>query len=302
MPVEPASAVVAGKAVAKVAGKAMQEDPKDRDILRQIAEKSGELEPAARAYAKRLAVKEQIRLKIWQPLGRLVGIQRDYFEFQFAEDMADRLVDVPEEELTTPRGSLAGPALQGLGFTVEEPELRDMYLNLLATASDRRIASSAHPSFSEVIRQLTPEEARALPDVLGNPDLTAHPIIEIRRSSMGDDGTPGEGFLALATHVLAWQEDDGTPIAAPERALWVDNWMRLGLVDVDYSLSLTGKDAYKWAETTPLVVAARGEYDTPQFIRVSYQKGRFRVTDFGQAFGRAVLSFPTPGAETPVNE
>jgi hypothetical protein len=37
-----------------------------------------------------------------------------------------------------------------------------MYVNLLATAMDRQTAEKAHPAFVEIIRQLTPDEARLM--------------------------------------------------------------------------------------------------------------------------------------------
>jgi hypothetical protein len=292
--IEGAAAAGAGKAIAKLAGKAMEEDPKDQEVLRRIAEGKGELDPAARARARRLAVKEHIRLKLWQPLARLFDVPSDYFQFQFEDDMADRLSDVPEEDWVLPRGSIAGPAIQGLGFTVEEPELREMYLNLLATASDTRVARSAHPSFADVIRQLTAEEARDLPDVVATGDIKTHPIVEIRRQSIGPD--EGGGYIPLATHVLNWHEND-QPIAAPERALWVDNWIRLGLVTVDYGAKLTQEERYSWVETTPLLVEARKQHDTAELKRIEYQLGVLRVTDFGQAFARVVIRTSTPVAQ-----
>lgn len=288
VPLDPTSAIGAGKALANVAGNAMEDNPKDRDVLRQIAEESGELEPAARAYAKRLAVKEQIWLKIWQPLGRLVGIQREYFEFQFAEDMADRLEDVPEEALITPRGSLAGLAFQGLGFTVEEPELREMYLNLLATASDKRVEKSAHPSFAEVIKQLTAEEAQTLASVIGHPNITTLPIVQIRVKSATPDNPDKEGYKVCANHVMNWHEDD-QPIAAPENAMFVDNWIRLGLVSVDYTAWLIGDSRYEWVQSTPLLVEAQKKYDAADFARVTHKPGILTVTDFGLAFARVVI-------------
>lgn len=102
----------------------LQGDPQEREVLRELARESGALDPAAQAYAKRLAVKEQIRLKCLQPLGMLFGFQRDYFDERFSDEFADRMEDVPEKHLIAPRLSVAGPTLQGTGYTVDEPELR----------------------------------------------------------------------------------------------------------------------------------------------------------------------------------
>lgn len=102
----------------------------------------------------------------------------EYFNTQFSDDMAERLADVPEEEIVSPRSSVAGPAMLGLGFALEEPQLKAMYLNLLAAASDSRVQETAHPSFAEVIKQLSAAEAESLAGVLQSP---LHlPIIQIR--------------------------------------------------------------------------------------------------------------------------
>jgi len=116
-------------------------------------------------------------LKIWQPLGALFGVSRDYFDNDFGNDLSDRMALIPEDDLITPRLSVAGPAVQGIAFTLDEPNLKAMYLNLLAAASDKRVASQAHPSFADIIRQLTAEEAVGLGPVL---DSDGHTIIEVR--------------------------------------------------------------------------------------------------------------------------
>lgn len=290
---EGAAAAGAGKAVAKIVGKALEEDPKDKDVLRDLAERSGALEPAAKLYAKRVAVKQLVLLKLWQPFALVLGASRDYFDNQFAEDMADRLADVSAEYVVTPKGSIAGPAFQGLGFSVEEPELREMYLNLLATASDKRVEAAAHPSFAEVIRQLSADEASTLGGVLA---LDAHPIVEIRRTVDNAETATQPGYFVLATHVLNWLQvqmagdvRQQKQVAAPERAMFVDNWIRLGLITVDYVNQLMDQTRYAVFNTAPAVVDARREHDTDDQIRVTITQGVLRVTAFGRAFENAVI-------------
>ena len=57
---------------------------------------------------------------------------------------------------------IAVPAVEALRYTAEEPALCEMYLHLLATAMDSRTVPLAHPAFAEIIRQLTPDEARII--------------------------------------------------------------------------------------------------------------------------------------------
>lgn len=287
--IEPGAIAGAGVAAAKIAGKALAENPKDRNELLRIAAESGALDPAARSLAKRVALKEHLKLKLWQPLGLLVGTRRDYFEFELEDEMAERMKDVPEEDIITPKGSVAGPAIQGLGYVVDEPELRAMYLNLIATASDKRIAESAHPSFSDVIRNLSGTEAQSLAGVVYR---ETHPIVEIRLNAATIEKPLDQGFTIHATNVLDWKQVTKAglvQVAAPDHAMFVNNWVRLGLVTVDYLSTMVEASQYDWAQTAPLIVAAREKYDTEGLKRIECAHGLLRVTDFGRAFANTVM-------------
>ena len=55
--------------------------------------------------------------------------------------------------------------------------LRELYANLLATSIDSITAHEAHPAFVEIIRQLTPDEARIVKYIFERMYL---PIITVR--------------------------------------------------------------------------------------------------------------------------
>jgi hypothetical protein len=65
-------------------------------------------------------------------------------------------------QIQTPPLNIAGPILMNLPFTDEEPDLKEMYANLLATAMDKKHCSLAHPSFVFVLQQITSDEAKLL--------------------------------------------------------------------------------------------------------------------------------------------
>jgi hypothetical protein len=77
------------------------------------------------------------------------------------EQVNERFKDKPEN-LVAPNAVVAVPVLQALQYTGSSPTLRDMYMNLLATAMDKDTATKAHPAFVEIIRQLTSDEARIM--------------------------------------------------------------------------------------------------------------------------------------------
>lgn len=80
----------------------------------------------------------------------------------FENDLKKKTKNIPPENLQEPPTMIAGPTLEALRYAYDETELREMYENLLASAMDSRIASGAHPSFVDTIRQLSPLDANVL--------------------------------------------------------------------------------------------------------------------------------------------
>src|SRR6185437_11257996 len=117
--------VAAGKAVGAVGKKALAQDEKTKEVLLRIAEDTPEMQSAARSMAVRTAVKERVKLKLYQPFARMLGVSKVYFEDTFPQEMGVKIADIPEENLITPSASIAVPALLGLSYTFEDPTLKD---------------------------------------------------------------------------------------------------------------------------------------------------------------------------------
>jgi hypothetical protein len=268
--------IVVSKA-AQVAGKALTEDEKTKDVLLRVAEGTPEMRAAARTMAARTAAIERVKLKLWQPLFHLFGISTEYFEDTFPQEMAAKTADIPDENLITPAPSVAVPALQGLAYTFEEPNLKELYLNLLATASDDRRAQQAHPAFPDIIKQLSPRETSLLNVILR---LTNFATARVK-NVVSPDGS----FGVLMSHLLPLASDNGELEEEPQAPTWVDNWQRLGLVDVSYREHLTGDNMYDWVQTRPEYIRLSKR---PDITKIDFDKGVIKTKDFGQQFFRAV--------------
>ena len=205
---------------------------------------------------------------------------RKYFAERFQDDMAKKAASIPLAEIVEPKASIAGPALQGLAFTHEEPNLKDMYLSLLATAMDGRVAPEAHPAFVEIIKQLNAEEASLLGGLLNINGSVA--IVEVRITQIGQ-----EGWRVLSTHLMnLCNLNDGTPSETPRIAAMVDNWLRLGLVEVDYGKQLTGAAVYDWVENRPEYIKLRAEREDEK-NKLSHVRGVIGRTAMGLQFAKA---------------
>lgn len=220
------------------------------------------------------------------PLAALnYGIEkaRIYFAGRFQSEMAEKAASIPPEEVVEPKSSIAGPALQGLAFTHEEPDLKAMYLSLLATAMDKRVSRDAHPAFVELIRQIDATEVALLRPILTTPAMLA--IVEIQMVSA--DATPN-AFSVLRTHYMQLiNEITGDDEELDEFPAMVDNWIRLGLVEVTYSRWMTQDPPYEWVEKRKRYQQLK-ELHASLGNSVKFQRGIISRTAFGAQFARAV--------------
>lgn len=207
---------------------------------------------------------------------------RDYFQSKFQKDLEKMTEAIPPENLIEPKASVAAPALQGLAFSHEEPDLKTMYLKLLSTAMDGRKADKAHPAYAEIIRQLTSEEARLLNQIINLG--TKIPIVNLlERGSVGI-GTIHKNVIELVN------DKTGAQMVIPEFTAMIDNWLRLGLVSVTYELRLLATGSYDWVKARPEYI----ELEKKAKKKVEVKEGIMDLTAFGRSFAEAVSSKPRP--------
>lgn len=214
-----------------------------------------------------------------------------------------KLQDVPPERIVTPLPTIAGPAVENLRFAAEEPTLREMYATLLATAMDANTVHLAHPSFVEVIKQLTPDEAK----IVGHFSRRARfPVVSIG-AALG----PGKGLLDVFRHLSLLPLEAGciNPAAGP---VYLENLCRLGLATIPQGSYLRNQDLYapllshrvitssiayiqdpEARGSAPLLIPPRVAL-TSSYYKAHIDKQFLDISDFGREFAEACIS---PSAE-----
>jgi len=147
---------------------------------------------------------------------------------------------------------------------------------------DGRVAQSVHPAFVEIIRQMTGDEATVIRGILQYDKPTA--IVEVRRAVTAQ--TPE--FLVLIRNLLPMiNKDTGAPMEFPGVDVMVDNWVRLGLVEVDYMYQVAGPGAYDWLWSRHEVLRLKEmDGDAPPLL--GSRNGLIQRTSLGLAFAQAV--------------
>lgn len=198
----------------------------------------------------------------------------------FASKLAENLKDVLPEDIVPPRANVAGPAVEALRYVGHQEALRDMYANLLATAMDKNTADAAHPAFVEIIKQLTPDEARLMTLFI---QQRPFPIITVRAESINKIGG-----ITIAHHLSLFGEQAEVTVKDLVPA-YLGNLDRLGLISIRDGESYTAIDLYSELEESEHVqhyvtVAAKEVDKVPRLV-----KGFVRITDFGAQFGKACV-------------
>lgn len=192
------------------------------ELLKVVPVYEDGLKPAVKELGKSLeTVAKAINVALLPISGVIWGAEK--FKDFFEKDVVQKLKDVPIEDICAPDPTVAGPALEALKFAGHKEELREMYANLLANALNKNTTDKTHPSYVEVIKQLTVEEAKLL-QLLSNKE--SYPIIckfLHLTKSMAQPVLVRNKFNQICSEINISQENSNT---------YYDNLQRLRIMEV----------------------------------------------------------------------
>ncbi|MDV7495694.1 DUF4393 domain-containing protein [Acinetobacter seifertii] len=191
----------------------------------------------------------------------------------------ERLKDVPPEQITVAPPEVAMPVLEKLGYVTND-ELKKLYIELLAKASIKDLNNQAHPSFVNIINNLSPDEARLL-DVLIPEDSI--PFIRIRLNLKVGGIDLESPVLIIPNLTLNFLENLGA---------YISNLVGVGLLEVKEETYLTDEKWYaphmEYFEKQKTIYELDHrniEKGNPPY---EVKKGIIKVTKLGYMFFKAI--------------
>lgn len=189
--------------------------------------------------------------------------------------LGEKMQDVEQEKITAPENYVAIPALQQIAYCYDSEELRNMYANLLAASMNTDTKWSVHPAYVDIIKQLTPDEAKLL-RILQTKKL--FPVVHVKQY-MKDKKSYNDivhNFSTLDTHC-----------DCPERIYsYLNNLGRLGLINIDYSTYCTYDGAYD--ELDNRFADLKNEWESKGGeLRILH--GLIELTAFGRDFSKTCI-------------
>lgn len=249
-----------------------------RGIVEAVPVYEDAVQPAAQELGKGLETVAKAMNVCLAPLRGLVW-GWDQIEDFLQHKVAEKLSQTPTDEIIEPKPHVAGPAIEALRFTGYEESLRDLYANLLAASMDSKTVSLAHPSFVEIIKQMTPDEARLM-KYFSTEELL--PLISVRAELVeGSGGRDMAHNLSLFGKDANCEHEHLTPS-------YIDNLSRLGLISTPDKF-YTDAEVYEELENYPSVLELKNQIDSEEGQRSSNRRGLVQITHLGRQFIKACV-------------
>lgn len=186
--------------------------------------------------------------------------------------LAEKLENISAEAIVSPEPYVAVPALQAIAYCQDSEELRNMYANLLATSMVSEIKNDAHPSFVEIIKQLSPDEAKLLKRISAG---DRYPLIDVNLYSSNTSYHPQiRNFTLLAEGICDYPQN----VFA-----YIDNLARLKIIDIPAGIYFDNDEAYMEVENNELIQNILHS-QLPEGQQWKIKRKVFEVTQYGKKF------------------
>lgn len=246
----------------------MKEIAKDvyNDLGKPIAKPTGELVGLVpRAIKAALAPVE-----IWT-------LKREYNVAEAQKLLEKKLENVSPDMIESPEPYIAIPAIQYISYCMDNEELRNMYASLLANSMNKEMKKGVHPSYLEVIKQLSPDEAKLLKMISLNPYIATIRLRAENKDRYGIDII--QNFSDICKDVGCEY-----PLNV---SVYFDNLERLGLVRKSQPLSkLSDEKEYNRLKNLSYILQQKKEIESRQDgYNTAYMiEGYIALTDYGKQF------------------
>ncbi|AXV67616.1 DUF4393 domain-containing protein (plasmid) [Pseudoalteromonas lipolytica] len=234
------------------------------------------IQPAAKEIGKALGTVAKTVNVALAPVKGLVWGYEQIEEF-VSSKVSEKLQNTPEEEIVTPKPNVAGPALESLRYTGHEESLRELYANLLAASMDSMTSARAHPGFVEILKQITPDEAKLL-------KLFTHhrpfPLLDVRQEST-EAGKRGGRDILKSFSTLGEEAGCENANLTPS---YLDNLSRLGLIEIPTFFEYTAPNVYDQLESHPTIESIKQQLNNLPNQQCQIQRRGAQVTQLGRQF------------------
>lgn len=226
------------------------------------------IKPTAKETGKTLSLLPKVINAALVPLQKWI-LEKEYSLAETEKLLAKKLESVGEEKIVTPEAYVAVPALQAISYTMDSAELRNLYANLLAKAMNIDKKDKVHPSFVEIIKQMSPMDALIFRAIMEAP-IT--PLIDLYLST----GT-GKNHYRYNISWIDYYDYNKVCVS-------LDNLCRLRLIEIPFGSSYMRDDNYNPVRISAGYIKCKEELERIGEGQVAEEKRYIKLTTLGKSF------------------
>ena len=192
----------------------------------------------------------------------------------FLKDIATEVSNIPIDQIQEPKLSVLGPALEASKYYIDDEELRSLFAKLIAASMDNSKNDTLQPAFVEIVKQMTPLDAKNLTNLYNIKDKQ-NPIVSIILENKDT-----RDYKEVFNHFYI---ENISNISHKRIASSLINLERLGLIEINYGVFLSDENRYLPYENHPIVNQFKNEYNDDSHS-IELKKGLIKITNFGMDF------------------
>ena len=181
----------------------------------------------------------------------------------FLNNIVSEVSDIPKDRVQEPKMSVLGPALEASKYYIDDKELRSLFAKLVAASMDNSKNDILQPAFVEIVKQMTPIDA----EILIN-------LYEIQ------DNKVTQNYKSIVDNFYI---ENISNISHVRIASSLINLVRLGLVEINYSVFLSDEEKYLSYKNHPIINELKNKYSDDS-NSIELKKGIIKITEFGMDF------------------
>lgn len=216
---------------------------------------------------------------IFAPLEK-ARIKKDHEIMMFKKELEKNIDLIPAENLVEAPLNIVGPSLEAAKFYIEDNEIRNMFAKLIASSMDVTQQTSTHPSFVEIIKQMSPFDAMILKYLYNNKSRVGSAMICI---SSPNDKSGGYKIIVR----IFFPFDGITTQNFQKYVASVDNLIRLGILVIDEDSRFVDAAVYDDIESHPFYLDFKREVEGEHDVVLKYTFWEF--TNLGRNFCKCCI-------------
>lgn len=195
-------------------------------------------------------------------------------EYSFKETqllLEKKLKNIAVSEIVEPERYIAVPALQAISYSMDNETLRNMYANLLANSMNVKVKDFVHPSFVDIIKQMSPSDAEIFNKICNS---KIRPVIDLSISFKNKQGN--YNYLYSVT----WLDSYDYEVVL----ISISNLLRIGLIEINNGIEYTDDSNYDAVRKNSVYVHYKKSNETDNNVTVNETKQFIKITPLGNLF------------------